>query len=115
MSVVVATVLVMTMAVELARFTVHDGAEDALLAERPAMITALRRRFPACLAAFLTRADDGTWLDVLLWRSREEAEDAARLVDTVSECREWFRHIAESGGVRHVEVKDSWTAADLRV
>jgi antibiotic biosynthesis monooxygenase len=105
----------MTMAIELARFTIRDGAEDALLAERPAMITALRRRFPACLAAFLTREEDGTWLDVVLWRSHEEAEEAAKLVDTVPECRAWFRHIAESGGLRHVAVKDSWVAGDLPI
>ena len=98
----------MTMVIELARFTIHEGAEEKLLAERPAMIDALRRRFPACLAAYLTKEDDGGWLDVLLWRGRAEAEEAARLVDTVSECREWFRHIAKSGGLRHVRVMDSW-------
>jgi len=101
------------MVIELARFTIHDGAEDTLLAERPAMIDALRRRFPACLAAFLTREDDGSWLDVLVWRGRAEAEEAAKLIDTVPECREWFRHIAESGGLRHVEVKDGWVASEL--
>jgi hypothetical protein len=111
LSVVLATVP--GMVIELARFTIHPGAEDTLLAERPAMITALRRRFPACLAAFLTREDDGGWLDVLLWRSREEAEEAATLIDTVPECKEWFRHIAKSGGLRHVEVKDSWLGGDL--
>jgi hypothetical protein len=96
----------MTMVIELARFTIHEGAEDEMLDERPAMISALRQRFPACVAAFLTREDDGTWLDILLWRSRQEAEEAAKLVDTVPECRHWFRHIAESGGLRHVEVHD---------
>ncbi|OLF12549.1 hypothetical protein BU204_29020 [Actinophytocola xanthii] len=96
------------MVIELARFTVHPGAEEKLLAERPAMIEALRRRFPACLAAFLTQEEDGSWLDVLVWRGHAEAEEAARLVNTVPECREWFRHIEESGGLRHVVVKDSW-------
>jgi hypothetical protein len=75
------------------------------------MIDALRRRFPACLAAYLTREDDGTWLDVVLWSSRAEAEEAAREVYSVPACASWFRHIAESGGLRHVEVVDSWTAA----
>src|SRR5689334_21471734 len=98
----------MTMAIELARFTIHEDAEDKLLTERPATIDALRRRFPACLAAFLTKEDDGTWLDVVLWRSRTEAEEAAKLVDTVPECREWFQHITESGGLRHVELKHAW-------
>lgn len=103
----------MTTVIELARFTIHDGAEEQLLAERPAMIDALRRRFPACLAAYLTKEDDGSWLDVLLWRDRAEAEEAARLVDTVPECREWFRHIAKSGGLRHVRVMDSLVGAQL--
>jgi hypothetical protein len=103
----------MTMVIELARFTVHDGAEERLLAERPAMIDALRRRFPACRAAYLTKEDDGSWLDVLLWRGRAEAEEAARLVDSVPECREWFRHIAKSGGLRHVRVMDSWVGGQL--
>jgi hypothetical protein len=103
----------MTMVIELAHFTIHDGAEEELLAERPAMIQALRRRFPACLAAYRTKEDDGGWLDVLLWRDRAEAEEAARLVDTVPECREWFRHIAKSGGLRHVRVMDSLVGAQL--
>jgi hypothetical protein len=101
------------MTLELARFTIHADAEEKLLAERPAMAAALRRRFPACLAAFLTKEDDGSWLDVVLWRGRAEAEEAARLIDTVPEAKEWFRHIAESGGLRHVEVRDSWVAEDL--
>jgi hypothetical protein len=97
------------MTIELARFRVHDGAESQLLAERPAMVDALRRRFPGCLAAYLTREDDGWWLDVVLWRSRAEAEEAAREVNSVPECAAWFRHIAESGGLRHVEVVAAWT------
>lgn len=99
------------MAMELARFRIHEGVEQRMLAERPGMITALRERFPACLAAYLTKEDDGSWLDVLLWRSRAEAEEAARLVSTVPACAAWFAYIAESGGMRHVEVHDAWAAA----
>jgi hypothetical protein len=94
----------MTLTLELAAFTVRDGAEPALLAERPEMVTALRRAFPGALAAWLTKQDDGSWLDVVLWRSRQEAEEAARRIDQVPEAKHWFRHIAESKGVRHVEV-----------
>lgn len=98
------------MAIELARFQINDDAEKQLLAERPAMIEALRRRFPACLAAYLTREEDGSWLDILVWRSREEAEAAALAINTVPECADWFRHISASGGLRHVEVLHSWPA-----
>jgi hypothetical protein len=72
------------------------------------MLAALRARFPACLAAYLTRADDGTWVDVIVWRSRAEAEESAAQIMTVPECAAWFEHIAESGGLRHGEVLDAW-------
>jgi hypothetical protein len=89
---------------ELASFRVDAGSEASLLEERPAMVAALRRAFPGALGAWLTKQDDGSWLDVILWRSREEAREAARRIDEVPEARRWFRHIAESQGVRHVEV-----------
>lgn len=74
------------------------------------MVEALRKRFPGCLAAYLTREDDGGWLDVVVWRSRAEAEEAAMTIDSIPECASWFRHIAESGGLRHADVLTSWTA-----
>lgn len=49
----------MTPCFELAEFTVRDGEEDALSAERPAMIRALQKAFPGALAAWLTTRDDG--------------------------------------------------------
>ena len=96
------------MVMEFARFTVREGAEAQLIADRPAMLAALRARFPACLAAYLTREEDGNWLDVILWRNRADAEESARLIMTVPECAAWFTHIAESGGLRHAEVLDAW-------
>ena len=68
---------------EFATFTVHDADEAALLAKRPAMIEALQRAFPGALAAWLVKQDDGSWLDVVLWRSRHEAEEAARTIDEI--------------------------------
>jgi Antibiotic biosynthesis monooxygenase len=94
----------MTPCFELAEFTVRDGEEDAFIAERPAMIGALQQAFPGALAAWLTKRDDGTWVDVVLWRSREDAEDATERVNSVPEAHEWFRHISESHGLRHIEV-----------
>lgn len=98
------------MTIELARFQIHDGAEEGLVAQRPTMVEALRQRFPACQAAYLTKEDDGSWLDILVWRSRTEAEEAARLIHTVPACVDWFTHISESGGIRHVEVHGAWAA-----
>ena len=94
----------MALTFELAHFVVREGHEDALLAERPAMVRALQEAFPDALAAWLTRQDYGSWLDVVLWQSREAAEEAARRIHEVAEARSWFRHIAVSHGLRHVEV-----------
>ena len=96
------------MVMEFARFTVREGAEAQMIADRPAMLAALRARFPACLAAYLTREEDGAWLDVILWRTRADADESAREIMTVPECAAWFAHIAESGGLRHAEVLDAW-------
>jgi hypothetical protein len=97
------------MVLELAQFTVREADEEQLVADRPAMIAALRKRFPACLAAYLTREEDGRWLDVLLWRSQSEADEATGLIATVPECAAWLAHIAESGGIRHTTVVDAWS------
>jgi hypothetical protein len=94
----------MTLTFELAELVVRQGEEEALIAERPAMVRALREAFPAALAAWLTKQDDGSWLDVILWESRDAAEEAARRINEVPEARAWFGHIAESRGIQHVEV-----------
>jgi hypothetical protein len=94
----------MALTFELATFTVRAGEEAAHLAERPQMIAALGRAFPGVLGAWLARRDDGSWIDVILWHSREEAEAAANHVDGVPAAKAWFGHIAESHGLQHVEV-----------
>jgi antibiotic biosynthesis monooxygenase len=94
----------MPLTFELASFRIAPDDEAALLEERPEMVAALRRAFPGALGAWLTRQDDGRWMDIILWRSRDDAEDAARRIDEVPEARAWFRHIAESQGLRRVEV-----------
>jgi quinol monooxygenase YgiN len=103
----------MTMVMELARFTVKPGEDDILLAERPAMVAALRTRFPGCLAAFLTREEDGGWLDVIVWRTQADAEESAREISTIPECAAWLAHLDDFKGMNHVEIGDSWVAGDL--
>jgi hypothetical protein len=92
------------LSLEIAAFTVGPGDEEALLRERPAMVTALQGAFPGALAAWLTREDDGTWVDVILWRSREEAEEAAQEIEQVPDVRQWIGHITEARELRHLEV-----------
>jgi hypothetical protein len=92
-------------ALEIAEFVVRPEDEDALVRERPAMVEALQRAFPGALAAWLTRADDGIWVDVILWRSREEAEQSVEAIEQIPAAREWLRHIAEPRSLRQLEVR----------
>jgi hypothetical protein len=89
---------------EFAAFTVREGHEQALLDQRPAMIAALRQAFPGLVSSWLTRRDDGSWLDVILWHSREQAEHAAGHVTEVPEAAPWFAHIGDSHGIEHLTV-----------
>jgi hypothetical protein len=94
----------MPLVFEHAAFTVRDGHEQALLDERPAMIAALRRDFPGLVSSWLTRREDGTWLDVILWRGREDAEYSARHVTEVPEAVAWFGHIGEARGIEYLAI-----------
>ena len=72
---------------EVVRSRVRAGCEGEMLALRPAMIAAVRQRFPDLLGARLVRMDDGTWLDIVRWRSRAAAEQAAAEFAEVPEAR----------------------------
>ena len=62
--------------IEMVRFTIRPGAEEALVEERPAMVEAVRAEFPGMLSARLAKLDDTTWLELLVWTSRETAQRA---------------------------------------
>jgi hypothetical protein len=89
---------------ELASFTVHEGQEQDLVKERPVVIAALRREFAGLVSAWLTKRDDGSWVDVTLWRSHEDAGYSAAHATEVPEAAAWFAHIAEFRGIEHLQV-----------
>ena len=95
----------MVMTVEMARFAVKPGAEDELLAERPAMVAAARKHFPAHRDAFLCRLDDGTWIDIVLWSDRKQAEDAVEGFYAFPEITSWFRHIEKMISFEYADVE----------
>jgi hypothetical protein len=53
---------------------VAEESVERLLELRPAAIAEAQRLCPHLLAADLVRLDDGTWLDVLRWRSADGEE-----------------------------------------
>jgi hypothetical protein len=92
---------------EIVRFRLKDEAENDLLAERPSVFELLRRDFPGVRAAHRARLDDGTWIDVVLWSSREEAEMAAREVMKKPEMAAFMRHVDEVLSFEHAEVHEA--------
>ncbi len=89
---------------ELARFTVDPAGVDGMLAARPAMVAALRENCPGFRGLYLTRLDERTWLDMVEWDSREDAEAAMRAVVDLPACQEMFRHIEHVVGMEHADV-----------
>ena len=67
------------------RAKVADGAEEELLAVRPAATAEAKRLCPELLRADLVKLEDGTWLDVLTWSVPDGEE---RLMAHAGEFRE---------------------------
>ena len=67
---------------------VRDGAEEEMLSRRPALEDGVRQKLPGLRDIRLVRLDDGTYLDVLRWESREAADAATELFAEVPEAGE---------------------------
>jgi hypothetical protein len=72
-----------------------------MLQLRPGMIAAVRRRFPELIDARLIKLDDGTWLDISQWRSREATERAAQAFGEIPEARAMGELIDEIVSFEH--------------
>ena len=77
---------------------VRDGAEEEMLRRRPALEAGVREKLPGLLDIRLIRLDDGSYLDLLRWESREAADAAI----------ERFAEIPEAG-----EIHDLLSGGDL--
>jgi hypothetical protein len=86
---------------EIVRSRVRVGREEDMLKLRPAMIAAVRARFPELIEAKLIRLDNGLWLDVIQWGSREAAEQAAAQFDQIPESRAMSELIEEIVSFEH--------------
>lgn len=78
---------------------VRDGAEEEMLSRRPALEDGVRQKLPGLRDIRLVRVDDGTYLDVLRWESREAADAAIELFAEVPEAGEIHDFLPE--GIAH--------------
>jgi heme-degrading monooxygenase HmoA len=67
---------------------VRHGAEEEMLSRRVALEAGVREKLPGLLDIRLIRLDDGTYLHVLRWESREAADAATELFAEVPEAGE---------------------------
>ncbi|MGH2961464.1 MAG: antibiotic biosynthesis monooxygenase [Solirubrobacterales bacterium] len=74
---------------EIVHAKVRDGAEEEMLSRRPVLEAGVREKLPGLLDIRLVRLEDGTYLDVLRWESREAADAAI----------EKFAEVPEAGGI----------------
>jgi hypothetical protein len=89
---------------ELARFEVEpaNDAETARQAER--LFAVVREHFPGLLSAARVRLGAGQWVDVVLWRSRAEADAAAAGFGAVPELVALTRNITQMVEMLHGDV-----------
>jgi antibiotic biosynthesis monooxygenase (ABM) superfamily enzyme len=63
--------------VEFVHIRVHDGQEEEFLASRPGAVAAVAAAIPGFVAApVIAKRGDGTWTDVWVYDSVEQAETA---------------------------------------
>jgi hypothetical protein len=80
---------------EVVHSRLHPGADDAMLSLRPRFVAAMRAAVSGLRDARLVRLDDGTWLDIVEWESRDAAEAGAAAHASVPEAAQMAGHISE--------------------
>jgi hypothetical protein len=78
---------------EIARFTVDEDHEEAFLAERDAMSEAAKGRFEGFVDEVLVKLEDGSYLSIWTWETREHCDQAMVEIDRVPLVTSWLAHI----------------------
>jgi hypothetical protein len=59
------------------------------------MVAAVLERVPGLRDISLIRLDDGTWVDLVTWSSRDAADQGAKIAATLPEARRWLEHVSQ--------------------
>ena len=87
----------MASVIEIRRFRVKAGEEQAFLEDRARMMEVLRSRFPEMRDICLARLDDGAWVAVASWGSREDADRASAEAADIPAFGALITHIEDEG------------------
>jgi hypothetical protein len=74
-------------ALRLARYTIDPADAEEVLAERNALVAAIRDAVSGRIQARLAKVDDQTWTDVWRWDSPTSAQTAIADASAVPEAR----------------------------
>jgi heme-degrading monooxygenase HmoA len=74
----------------------REGSEEEMISRRPALEAGVKEKLPGLLEIRLIRLDDGTYIDLLRWESREAADAAVEKFADIPEAGEI--HSFLSGG-----------------
>ncbi len=75
-------------AIEIVHIKPKPGVSSRLSEIRPQLLAQYRRRYPG-VAAWLTRADDGTLYDIWVWETKALAEEALSDSSYFPAFQEW--------------------------
>jgi heme-degrading monooxygenase HmoA len=67
---------------------VRDGSDEEMMRRRPALEAGVLEKLPGLLDIHLLRLEDGTYIDLLRWESRETADAAIEMFANVPEAGE---------------------------
>lgn len=74
---------------------VEPALEDQMVRRRPELLAAIREALPGLRQARLVKLDDGTWLDMLSWESREAADAATARLGEIPAAGELHGYVEE--------------------
>jgi hypothetical protein len=89
-------------AIEIVSFRIDPTNEGAMLAARPVAIAAIAAACEGLLGSELYRGEaPGEWIDVVRWRSLDEAKAAAAVAPTVPAAAAYFGCITSPPHMLH--------------
>jgi heme-degrading monooxygenase HmoA len=86
--------------IDLVHAKARKGAEEEMISRRPALEAGVKEKLPGLREIRLIRLDDGTYIDLLRWESREAADAATERFAEVPEAGE-IHHFLGGGDLAH--------------
>lgn len=91
----------------MARFRVAPERIPEVREKRKVALEALRGEFPGLVSEQLVRLDEQTWMDLIVWDTRETADTVAERAPQIPEAAAYFAALDEVVSMEHAEIVHS--------